>query len=514
MRLCIWQFGCVSLLLATVLSQAWAKEPEPQLVTDEFQETLARISVLTALKPPEILDFPPHKVRLVRLVIHETSGTAQPGIDEFEIFGPAGKDNLALAERGAVASASSLIAGYTIHKIEHLNDGKYGNDHSWIAAYNKSVWVQIELPQLANVARVIVTRDRTGRYRDRIPEVFEVLVSQDGRHWQSVARRDRTSSNRVRQLPYLPIERLPEKSWNGFLQYTFLRERATWSNIPADDHLSPLLVDRPAAPGGAPYWGRIARLAPLERVLVMFEEMIERLVEQGLDVTVERDQVADLWRLADVNSDSETLYLTARRAKRQLFFRDPAPAPLERILFAKRHPFLESHNYSEHLDGILEPGGGIYVLNIPRDEQGRFRPARAYGERAIFTTTGLRIYSAVEIGDFQEQLRTQTIDAKGHSTAETLNGALPRGRWNHMVITVDRRHEAQRVYVNGQDVTSTDHLGHRDWPARGPIWLGRFSDRENDRRLDLDGRLDDVRIYSGHLRQDAIRALLRSRKAH
>ncbi len=41
----------------------------------------------------------------------------------------------------------------------------------------------------------------------------------------------------------------------------------------------------------------------------------------------------------------------------QLFFRDPALASLERILFAKRHPFLESHNYSEHLDGILEPGG-------------------------------------------------------------------------------------------------------------------------------------------------------------
>ena len=139
-------------------------------------------------------------------------------------------------------------------------------------------------------------------------------------------------------------------------------------------------------------------------------------------------------------------------------------------------------------------------------------PADAYGERAIFTTPGLRIYSAVKIGKFEEQLRTQTIDARGHSTARTLNGALPRGRWNHLVVTVDRRHEAQRVYVNGQDVTSTDHLGHRDWPASGPIWLGRFSDREQDRRLDLDGRLDDVRIYDGHLRRSTIRALSRSRK--
>jgi len=387
MGLCIWQIVFVSMFLSTFFSQAWAKGSEPRLVTDEFQEALARISALTAFKEPGTLNFPPHKARFVRLVIHKTSGTSQPGIDELEIFGPAGKDNLALAERGAVASASSVIAGYAIHKVEHLNDGKYGNDHSWIAATNKSEWVQIELPQSTIIASVIITRDRTGRYRDRIPEVFEVLISQDGNQWQSVARRERTEQ--VRRLPYLPIERLPEKSWDGFLQYAFLRERATWSNIPADDHLSPLVVNRPAAPGGAPYWDRIASLAPLERVLVLFEEMIERMDDQGLDVTVERNQAADLRQLADVDPNSETLYLTARRAKRQLFFRDPALTLLERILFAKRHPFLESHNYSEHLDGILEPGGGIYVLDIPRDEQNRFRPDRALIQQLFDGSKGI-----------------------------------------------------------------------------------------------------------------------------
>ncbi|NQU22561.1 MAG: discoidin domain-containing protein, partial [Candidatus Nealsonbacteria bacterium] len=377
MKPCIWRFSCACLLLATGLSQTWAQGPEPRLVADEFQEALARISAEAAVKPPEALDFPPQAARFVRVAIRGTSGTSQPGIDEFEIFGPAGKDNLALAQRGAVASASSVIAGHAIHAVEHLNDGRYGNDHSWIAASSDSQWVQIELPQPAGVARVVVTRDRTGKYRDRIPEQFEVLVSQDGRQWQSVAKRDRTAANRARRLPYLPVDRLPEKSWDGFLRYAFLRERATWSNIPADDHLSPLLVDRPAVPGGAPYWGRIARLAPLERVLVLLEEMIERLAGQGLDVTAERAQAADLRRRAAEDPDSETLYLAARRAKRELFFRDPALAPMERILFAKRHPFLESHNYSEHMDGILEPGGGVYVLHIPRDEQDRFRPDRA-----------------------------------------------------------------------------------------------------------------------------------------
>jgi hypothetical protein len=72
-----------------------------------------------------------------------------------------------------------------------------------------------------------------------------------------------------------------------------------------------------------------------------------------------------------------------------LFFRDPELAPLERILFAKRHPFLESHNYSEHLDGILAPGGGVYVLDIPRDAEGRFRPDLARVQQLFDGTEGI-----------------------------------------------------------------------------------------------------------------------------
>ena len=74
----------------------------------------------------------------MRIMIRHTKGNSQPGIDELEIFGPEGKTNLALAKSGAKATASSLLAGYPIHRIEHLNDGKYGNDHSWIAATTKA----------------------------------------------------------------------------------------------------------------------------------------------------------------------------------------------------------------------------------------------------------------------------------------------------------------------------------------------------------------------------------------
>ena len=54
------------------------------------------------------VEFPPQPARQVRLVILSTHGGAVC-LDELEVFGPAGKENLALASRGAVAQASSVI---------------------------------------------------------------------------------------------------------------------------------------------------------------------------------------------------------------------------------------------------------------------------------------------------------------------------------------------------------------------------------------------------------------------
>lgn len=372
-------------VIAASPSPGQAGELQRRQVAEEFREKLA---ALAATKPTGAFDFPPQEARFIRVLIHETSGTTQPGIDELEVFGPEGKENLALASRGAVASASSLLPGYKIHQVAHLNDGLYGNDHSWIAAGRNGEWAQIQLPQPATVARIVVTRDRTGKFQDRIPLVYEVLLSRDGREWRSVGKHVARSA-RSGRFPGLPVDQLPEKSWDGLLQYAFLRERATLSRIPEDDHLSPLRVERPAVPGGPPYWGRFARLAPLERVLVLFEEMIERLAAQGLDVASERAQAAELRRRAKEEPLSDALYLAARRAKRELFFRDPTLAPIERILFGKRHPFLESHNYSEHLDGVLEPGGGVFVLHIPRDGRGRFRPDLARIEQLFDGSAGI-----------------------------------------------------------------------------------------------------------------------------
>ena len=47
---------------------------------------------------------------------------------------------------------------------------------------------------------------------------------------------------------------------------------------------------------------------------------------------------------------------------------------MERILFVKRHPYQSSHNYSDILDSQFRSGGGVCVLEIPRQTAGWNRP--------------------------------------------------------------------------------------------------------------------------------------------
>ena len=94
----------------------------------------------------------------------------------------------ALTSRRDKATASSCISGYAEHAIEHLNDGQYGNEHSWIAAGEGEQWAQIELAKTVKVARVVFSRDRRREYADRVPTEFEVRLSVNGRQWTTVKR--------------------------------------------------------------------------------------------------------------------------------------------------------------------------------------------------------------------------------------------------------------------------------------------------------------------------------------
>jgi len=134
---------------------------------------------------PYAVTFPAEEAKFVRFVIRASSSNS-PGVDELEVYGPEGERNLALAKHGSKAAASSCLAGYAIHRIEHLNDGRYGNDYSWIAASTGEEWAQIELAEAAQVAKVVFSRDRNRHFADRVPIRFAVQLSLDGAKWNEV----------------------------------------------------------------------------------------------------------------------------------------------------------------------------------------------------------------------------------------------------------------------------------------------------------------------------------------
>jgi hypothetical protein len=134
-------------------------------------------------------EFAPIKARYVRFAALETNGL-EPCLDELEIFATDGRN----VARDGTATASGTIPGYAMHAAAHVNDGLYGNDHSWVSDAPRG-WIQIELPVEAEIDRIVWSRDRTASplYVDRVPTKYVVSVSLDGKLWRHVA----ASGNRL-----------------------------------------------------------------------------------------------------------------------------------------------------------------------------------------------------------------------------------------------------------------------------------------------------------------------------
>ena len=77
---------------------------------------------------------------------------------------PEDRRNLALLP-GAKAAASSVLSGYAIHQVAHLNDGWYGNEASWIEGTSPA-WAQIDLGAVYTISRVCVGNDHTLKYKE------------------------------------------------------------------------------------------------------------------------------------------------------------------------------------------------------------------------------------------------------------------------------------------------------------------------------------------------------------
>jgi hypothetical protein len=178
---------------------------EIETLEDRLDELVARQHPLAhvddvsppAPRPPvhprlNVDRFEPQAARFVRFTVLATN-SVEPCLDELEIFTvEAAPRNVALAGHGAKATASGVFAngGNNIHQLAHINDGQYGNGHSWISSEPGGGWVQIELPEAATIDRVEWARDREGNFADRLPTRYRIEVSQDAEHWQLVATGD------------------------------------------------------------------------------------------------------------------------------------------------------------------------------------------------------------------------------------------------------------------------------------------------------------------------------------
>lgn len=130
----------------------------------------------------------PVKARFIRFTIHATNNGSQPCIDELELW--SGEKNVALSSNGAKATSSSNLPGHEIHKLKHINDGRYGNGRSWISNEPGRGWVQIELPEITAINRIEWARDREGRYADRLATHYVIEVSDEPDQWKRVASSD------------------------------------------------------------------------------------------------------------------------------------------------------------------------------------------------------------------------------------------------------------------------------------------------------------------------------------
>lgn len=166
--------------------------------------------------------FPAVATRRLRFTVLGTTG-GEPCLDELEVW--SGDRNVALATAGTKASASGTLPGYAIHQLAHINDGRTGNDRSWISNESGKGWVELEFQQEFRVDRVTWGRDREGRLGDRIATAYRIEVLGPDGAWRSVSdsarRRPRPGSGPA----------IPEYRFDGLAKAEAAEARATLAKL-------------------------------------------------------------------------------------------------------------------------------------------------------------------------------------------------------------------------------------------------------------------------------------------
>lgn len=127
--------------------------------------------------------FRPESARFLRFVILQ-SASGDPCLDELEVF-TAGANPRNIAPTAKVTSSGDYT-GDPQHRLDHLTDSKYGNAQSWISA-RPAGWVQLEFQEPCVIGRVVWSRDREGKFKDRLATNYLVQVAAESNEWRTVA---------------------------------------------------------------------------------------------------------------------------------------------------------------------------------------------------------------------------------------------------------------------------------------------------------------------------------------
>ena len=130
-----------------------------------------------------IESFRPILAEKLRFEITDTN-QAEPCLDELEVYSITGR-NIALASLGTRVTSSGNYANNPKHQLKHVNDGKHGNDFSWISSTAKSGWVELEFPGPVEINRIVWGRDRTGTFSDRLATEYKISVFSKG-SWRRI----------------------------------------------------------------------------------------------------------------------------------------------------------------------------------------------------------------------------------------------------------------------------------------------------------------------------------------
>jgi len=127
------------------------------------------------------------KAKYVRFTILATN-SAEPCLDELEIF-TSDREPRNVA-RGAKATSSGNYPNSPLHKLEHINDGRYGNARSWISNTAGAGWVELDLARPETIERIEWARDREGKFADRLALKYRIEAALEPGHWRVVASSD------------------------------------------------------------------------------------------------------------------------------------------------------------------------------------------------------------------------------------------------------------------------------------------------------------------------------------